>query len=89
MADSLAATPGKDHVSIVAHLQKNGFVYRLKAEEGVLRAIVGDPECTSCAIVGADSCRRCVGLRFRSGVGRTVRPTPFLFCPAQRNANCV
>jgi hypothetical protein len=39
VADTLAATPGKDHVSIVAMLQKNGFVYRLKAEEGVLRAI--------------------------------------------------
>jgi hypothetical protein len=39
VAQTLSATPGKDHVSLVATVEKNGFVYRLKAEEGVLRAI--------------------------------------------------
>jgi hypothetical protein len=39
VAQTLAATPGKDHVSLVANVEKNGFIYRLKAEEGVLRAI--------------------------------------------------
>jgi hypothetical protein len=38
-ANTLSGTPGKDHVSLVAQVEKNGFVYRLKAEEGVLRAI--------------------------------------------------
>ena len=39
VAQTLSAAPGKDHVSLVANVEKNGFVYRLKAEEGVLRAI--------------------------------------------------
>jgi hypothetical protein len=39
LADTLNGTPGKDHVSLVAQVEKNGFVYRLKVEEGVLRAI--------------------------------------------------
>ena len=39
LADTLNGTPGKDHVSLVAQVEKNGFIYRLKVEEGVLRAI--------------------------------------------------
>jgi hypothetical protein len=39
VADELSKSSGKDHVSLVGRLEKNGFVYRLKAEEGVLRAI--------------------------------------------------
>ena len=45
LAEALANSPGKDHVSLVARAQKNGFVYRFKAEEGVLKAIgVGCPD---------------------------------------------
>jgi hypothetical protein len=39
VVQSLSAAPGKDHVSLVAQIEKNGVLYRLKAEEGVLRAI--------------------------------------------------
>jgi hypothetical protein len=39
VVQTLSATPGKDHVSLVAEIEKNGILYRLKAEEGVLRAI--------------------------------------------------
>jgi hypothetical protein len=39
VVQSLSAAPGKDHVSLVAQIEKNGVLYRFKAEEGVLRAI--------------------------------------------------
>ncbi|MEX2142180.1 MAG: hypothetical protein WD894_23130 [Pirellulales bacterium] len=39
VVQTLSAAPGKDHVSLVAEIAKNGILYRLKAEEGVLRAI--------------------------------------------------
>jgi hypothetical protein len=39
VVQSLSAAPGKDHVSIVAQAEKNSILYRIKAEEGVLRAI--------------------------------------------------
>jgi hypothetical protein len=39
VVQSLSTVPGKDHVSLVAQIEKNGILYRLKAEEGVLRAI--------------------------------------------------
>jgi hypothetical protein len=39
LAEELAKSQGKDHVSLVARAQKNGFTYRLQAEEGVLKAI--------------------------------------------------
>ncbi len=39
VVQSLSGAPGKDHVSLVAQIEKNGILYRFKAEEGVLRAI--------------------------------------------------
>jgi hypothetical protein len=39
VAETVSAAPGKDHVSLVAQTAKNGILYRLKAEEGVLRAL--------------------------------------------------
>lgn len=39
LADELAKTMGKDHVSLVVRPIENGAIYRLQAEEGVLKAI--------------------------------------------------
>jgi hypothetical protein len=39
VVQSLSTAPGKDHVSLTAQIADNGVLYRLKAEEGVLRAI--------------------------------------------------
>ena len=39
VAQLLAATPGKDHIRLTANVIPNGVNYRLKAEEGVLKAI--------------------------------------------------
>ncbi len=39
VVQSLSAAPGKDHVSLTVQIENNGILYRLKAEEGVLRAI--------------------------------------------------
>ncbi|HTQ37459.1 MAG TPA: hypothetical protein VMJ32_00425 [Pirellulales bacterium] len=38
-SQALSQTPGKDHVTLNAHLIPNGFTYRLMVEEGVLKAI--------------------------------------------------
>jgi len=39
LSEELGNSQGKDHVSLVARPEKNGVVYRLMAEEGVLKAI--------------------------------------------------
>jgi len=39
MIEGLKESPTKDHVKLVIHPIKNGFVYRLLAEEGIMKAL--------------------------------------------------
>ena len=39
LADSLASTPGRDHISLTARSVERGVVYRLEVEDGILQLI--------------------------------------------------